>query len=343
MPRYTKREARSWAHANLTGCDNIIIPSYTADLKGLNEQGIRHDVRKCIELGFKGTLLVSEVNITLDEYRQFTEWAADEAKGRLRLVHHASFNTLEENIEAVRMTEKAGADYVLLSYPANFYPTAPQDVFDYTKAFCEGTDLGVMLFPVPLWNFGRLHPADIDPAMLRQMVKDISNIIAIKAEGAMPTIGGLLDVYRQLKNEVVISCPLEADIIPLMAVIEFQYSGTSNTQYYGNSVPRMFEFARKGQMDEAMEIYWKIHPARQANAQVNGGTPWTLFINRMSWSFQGWLMGFNGGPLRHPTNKISDRFMAMLRKGLADAELNPSRDPNAAFFVGRNPVAHAAR
>jgi 4-hydroxy-tetrahydrodipicolinate synthase len=338
MPGYAKREARDWAQVHLTGCDNIIIPSYTGDLKALNETGIRHDVRKCIELGFAGTLLVSEVNITLDEYRQFTEWAADEAKGRLRLVHHASFNTLEENIEAARLGAAAGADYVLLSYPANFYPSSQQEIYDYTKAFCEATDLGVMLFPVPLWNFGRLHPADIDPAMLRRMVKDIPNVIAIKAEGAMPSIGGLLDVYRQLRNEVVISCPLEADVIPLMAVMEFQYSGTSNTQYYGNSVPRMFELARGGKMDEAMEIYWRIHPARQANAQVNAGNPWNLFINRMSWSFQGWLMGFNGGPLRQPTNKVPERFMAMLRKGLADSGLDPMRDPNAAFFVGRNPV-----
>jgi dihydrodipicolinate synthase/N-acetylneuraminate lyase len=343
MPNYAKRDARDWAQVNLTGCDNIIIPSYTGDLKGLNEAGIRHDVRRCIELGFKGTLLVSEVNITVEEYRQFTEWAADEAKGRLRLVHHAAFNTLEENIEAAELCSAAGADYVLLSYPANFYPTSQQEIFDYTKDFCDATDLGVMLFPVPLWNFGRLHPADIDPAMLRRMVKEIPNVIAIKAEGAMPTIGGLLDVYRQLRNEVVISCPLEADVIPLMAVMEFQYSGTSNTQYYGNSVPRMFELARAGKMDEAMEIYWRIHPARQANSQINAGNPWNLFINRMSWSFQGWLMGFNGGPLRQPTNKIPERFMFMLRNGLADSKLDPLPDPNAAFFVGRNPVPRVPR
>jgi 4-hydroxy-tetrahydrodipicolinate synthase len=75
MPRYKKHEARDWARAHMTGCDNVIIPSYTGDMKALNEKGIRHDVRRCIELGFEGTLLVSEVNITLDEYRQFTAWA----------------------------------------------------------------------------------------------------------------------------------------------------------------------------------------------------------------------------------------------------------------------------
>ena len=74
----------------------------------------------------------------LEEYRQFAEWAHDEAGGRLQLVHHASFNTLEENIEAAQLTAPY-TDYVLLSYPANFYPPSEHEVFDYTRAFCEGT------------------------------------------------------------------------------------------------------------------------------------------------------------------------------------------------------------
>jgi 4-hydroxy-tetrahydrodipicolinate synthase len=94
MPSYRKNEAREWAREHLRGVANVVIPSYTADLKGLNEKGIRHDIRKEIEFGFAGTLMVSEVNVTLDEYRQFFEWSNDEAKGRLMLIHHAAFDDL---------------------------------------------------------------------------------------------------------------------------------------------------------------------------------------------------------------------------------------------------------
>jgi len=335
MPRYRKLAARRWGRENMQGCVNVTIPSYSSDLQRLNEAGIRHDIRRAIELGFEGTLLVSEVNITLAEYQKFTQWAADEARGRLHLVMHAAFNTLEENIRAANMAAEAGADYVLLSYPANFYPTHEEEVFDYTKVFCDGTDLGVMLFPVPLWNFGRLHPADIAPEMLERLVAEVPNIIAIKAEGAMPLLGGLLDVYRRLKDEVVISCPLEKDVIPLMAVTKFQYSGTSNFEYYGDVMPRMFKAAKSGDMDAAMKLYWQIQPARQANATVNSYVPGTLFLNRMMWKFQGWLSGMNGGPLRQPTMKIGDSHMAILRRGAEAAGLNPTKDPNSAFFVGR--------
>ena len=68
MASYSKKEARSWAKQHLRGVANVVIPSYTGDLKRLNEKGIRHDVRHEIALGFAGTLLVSEVAITLDEY-----------------------------------------------------------------------------------------------------------------------------------------------------------------------------------------------------------------------------------------------------------------------------------
>jgi 4-hydroxy-tetrahydrodipicolinate synthase len=336
VAEYLKAEAREWARAHVRGCANVIIPSYTADMRALNERAIRHDVRRCIELGFKGTLLVSEVNVTLAEYRQFAEWAHDEAGGKLQLVHHASFNTLAENLEAARMTSPF-TDYVLLSYPANFYPSSEEDVLAYTRAFCDGVDLGVMLFVVPLWNFGRLHPADISPAMLRRMVEEIPNVVAIKAEGARNT-GGIIDVYRQLKDEVIVTTPLEREIIPLLALADFQYTGTSNTEYYGDSVPRMFELASNGDMDAAMEIYWQIQPARAANAAVGQITQTTGFINRMQWKFQGWLNGMNGGPLRQPTMKIPDRTMATLRRGLADSGLPCEQAENAEFFVGRNPA-----
>jgi 4-hydroxy-tetrahydrodipicolinate synthase len=337
MPAYRKDEARDWARASMRGCANSIIPSYSADLRRLNEAGIRHDVRHSIELGFRGSLLVSEVNLTLAEYGEFVQWAADEAAGRLHAVHHASFNTLEENIEAARIASAAGADYALLSYPANFYPASEEDVFAYTKAFCDATDLGVMLFVVPLWNFGRLHPSDISPAMLRRMIDEIPNVIAIKAEGARLT-GGIIDVYRRFADEVIVTTPLEREVIPLMALAQFQYSGTSNTDYYGATVPRMFELASAGEHDAAMELYWQIQPARAANAQVGEITRHTGFINRMQWKFQGWLAGMNGGPLRQPTMKVNDVAMATLRRGLEQSGLAPSPEPNAEFFIGRNPL-----
>ena len=73
MASYTRGEARDWAREQLKGVVNVIIPSFTSDLDAVNEAAIRHDVRKQLEYGFDGALLVSEVVISQDEYRQFCE------------------------------------------------------------------------------------------------------------------------------------------------------------------------------------------------------------------------------------------------------------------------------
>ena len=70
---YTKATAKEWAKGVFHGVCNVIIPSYTADLKRLNEKAIRHDVRRNIELGFWGALLVSEAGTTMAEMKQFME------------------------------------------------------------------------------------------------------------------------------------------------------------------------------------------------------------------------------------------------------------------------------
>ena len=85
MAEYRKSEAREWAKAKMRGVANVIIPTFTQDLRGLNERAIRYDVRKEIEYGFWGTLLVAETATTLPEYSRFTTWAVDEAKGKLHL------------------------------------------------------------------------------------------------------------------------------------------------------------------------------------------------------------------------------------------------------------------
>lgn len=152
MTRFTRQEARDWTRAEMHGVCNVIIPSYTNDLRGLNEAAIRHDIRRDIELGFKGALLVAETAITPDEYVQMAEWAADEAGDDLVLLFHASFNTLAENIEMAKRCQAVGTDMVLLSYPPTFYPQSLREVYDYTAAFCAETDMAILLFPVPLWG-----------------------------------------------------------------------------------------------------------------------------------------------------------------------------------------------
>lgn len=338
MVGYSRGEARDWAREKLVGAVNCTIPSFTNDLLTINEKAIRHDVRLAKQHGFLGTLGVSEVSITLPEYLEFLRIVRDEGGDDFVVVHHGSWNNLEHNIEAVRGAEQAGADVVLLSYPPNFYPESEQDVYDYTKAVCDATNLAIILFPMYLWGFSpRIHPSDIPASLIRRLIDDCPNVAVIKAEGGFPSIQGIIECHRRFAHEVVISMPLESELIPLAQVIPIQLSATSDHEYYGPMIPHVMQLLRDRKYDEATQIYWQLHPARKAKAALVPALHGGAFLNRQAWKFQGWLQGYNGGPLRQPTQRIHDGQMVALRKGLIDAGLEPSMDPFREFFIGRNP------
>jgi 4-hydroxy-tetrahydrodipicolinate synthase len=337
MTRYTKAEARDWARENVSGVNNVLIPSFTNDLRDINETAIRHDVRRELALGFSGALLVSEISITGEEYLRFTEVAADEAAGRLTFVHHAAFNTLEENIEMARRAGAAGADLALLSYPPSFYPRTEQDIYDYTKTFCDSVDLGVLLFPVPLWGFERIHPASISVECLERLVDDVPNVVGVKAEGGHPSVAGFVHVFHRLSSRVLVTTPILDQAIPLAALVPMQVMATSNTEYYGSAVPEMFAMVQHGKVDEALDLLWRIAPAWRANESV-APIPAAHSVHRMAWKYQAWLAGFNGGPLRMPTTRLVSTQMQKFRQALIDSGLPATTDPDERFFLGRNPT-----
>ncbi|MBF0674753.1 dihydrodipicolinate synthase family protein [Pseudomonas sp.] len=338
MADYKRNEAREWAWENLVGCSGVTIPSYSADLKHLNERGIRHDIQKIASLGFKSTLLCTEVAITPEENAQLTAWAKDTSGDELDLFFHAGFGTLGDNIEAVKLAEKAGADIALLSYPSNFWPTSEQDIYDYTKEFCDATDLAVMLFAIPLWGFERVHPQGMSPELIRRLIDECPNVVSLKAEQGFPHIGGLVESYHRFRDDVIISCPIESDIIPLMKFMDLQFSGTSYTQWMGDHFPTTFNLAREGKWEEAMALYWQAQPARAAVGAATGAyMAGSNYINRAHWKYMDWLAGFNGGPLRAPGARIPDRMMKTLRQGLVASKLECTSDDDSQFLIGRFP------
>lgn len=339
MVDYTKSQAREWAKQNWNGAIAVTMPSYTADFSGINEKAIAHDITKLKELGFAGTLLVTELNVTPEENARITAVAREVGGPDFQLFFHCSFNTLEQNIAALKLAEKEGVDSVLLSYPTSYWPTSLDEVFDYTKAICDSTDLGVMLFGLPAWGFERIHPAGMPVKWVRKVLDEIPNIVAIKAEQGYPTIGGIMEMYHHFNGEVVISCPIESETIPLMSVLDFQFSGTSNTNWMSDYFPRAFDLARTGRWEEAMELWWQVAPARAANVAIlTGSSVGTTVINRTGWKYQEWLAGFNGGALRGPAGRLPDRLMKQARAALVASGLPVTDSPDEEFVRGRIPA-----
>ena len=93
----------------------------------------------------EGALLVAETATTRRRnIVQFAEWAVGRSSVvGFGLIHHASFNTLEENIEAARRAGEIGVrTRALLAYPPTFYPRKRgRASIGYTAAFCNAVEI----------------------------------------------------------------------------------------------------------------------------------------------------------------------------------------------------------
>lgn len=337
MLPYGRADAKEWARETFHGACNVIIPSYTSDLRGLNEAAIRHDVRRNIELGFWGALLVSEAGTTNDEMIQFMEIAVDEARGRHRFLLQGVFDTPEQIIEMANTARAIGVDAMLLGHPNSFYPASSDGVIAYTEHVCSSTDLAVVLFVVEHSNLRRLDPRGFPLEALRRVV-ELETVVAVKYEVGRHQPAATWECFRALADaDVLVSDPMEFNAPMWVEQFGMQWMGTSNYEYYGDYVPRLLDLLRSGKTEEAMDLYWKVQPARSARAATMN-TGGANLVHRYLWRFQAWLNGYNGGPLRQPAMKLSDSLMHTSVEGLRKAGLPVADRPFADFFVGRNPA-----
>ena len=339
MSPYRKSEAKSWAVQNLKGVCNVILPSFTSDLSGLNEAAIRHDVRRNIELGFSGALLVSECGTTPAEMREFMEIAVDEAAGRHQILLHGTFDTADQIIAVCKEAEAIGADAVLLGHPNSFYPKTAKDIVDYTRYVCDNTALGVVLFCAVHWNFQRVHPSGYPMEAVLELA-DVENVIGVKFEVGRPGAVANYECFRQLAGrDIVVSDPFEPNMPIWTDLFDMQWVGTSNYEYYGDLIPRTFALLKDGKRDEALELYWQTQAARVTRGSLQATFEGANFIHRYLWKYQAWLAGYNGGPLRQPAMKLNDGQMRRAADGLIASRVIDKQPADLAeFFIGRNPA-----
>ena len=340
MAKYEPTTARAWARETLRGCCGCVLPTFTSDLAGLNEAAIRFDVQREKDLGMRAILIVAEGGTTNAEYRQMIDICVSEAGDDLVTFVHAAQQTFDAMIDTIAYAERAGVDLVLPSYPMNYYPTSYDELFVDTKRVYDSTGLGLFVFAIDQWNFARMHPAGFPIDFLERLTDACPNLAGIKNEVGLPYAGGLVDVFEKFRGEVLVTDPLEHNAPIWIRNYDMRFMGTSNYEASGDVVPRMLtKLADPATWDEGMELYWQITPLRKVGTAIGSATvSLTSTVHRVLWKYQGWLNGFNGGPLRGPLQRINDAQMKQLRAAAAASGLDVTGDPDEAFFVGRTPA-----
>ena len=81
--KVNKKDRKQWAREHFRGFENVLMPSFNADLSELDEEGIRLDVRQSIKHGFFSSLCALETGLTMEEKKRMLSIATDEAGDKI--------------------------------------------------------------------------------------------------------------------------------------------------------------------------------------------------------------------------------------------------------------------
>ncbi len=330
-----RTELKSWARQTFKGIQNLLIPSFSADMSVLDEEGIRLDVQQTIAHGFFATELTTQAGLTFDEAKQFLSIVVDEAKGKLLVSPGIIFDSLEKNIAFLKYAEKVGCDFALISYPPNFYPHSPQDIYEVTRQMCAATRLPLVIYASQKYNFGRFHPGGFPLEVLDRLV-ELENVVSILCGITEPAY--IFECFRRYNDQVLVQCPWERWTPLLASTYGQQWIGPGAYELFQSpaepNLVRYFNLLLDGKTDAAMNLFWGLTPARLTfekqflPTQMLGTYHWPLQ------KYYQWLVGGNGGFTREPVMKMNQWEMDEARNAVRALGIQPSENDEE-FFMGR--------
>jgi len=335
-------DLKGWAREHFRGFENILMPSFTADLSGVDEAGVRHDVRRSIDHGCFSVFAVAG-GTSPEETSRFLGAVADEAGGRVSVGVPVHGETAEAAIEQLQLAEAAGCTHALIFPPHTFRAETADDLYAYYRTAIEATGLAVVLWATDGVQFQHLHPSNVVVDVYDRLC-DLDNVIALK----LMTTLDLTTVFElcERTHEKVRIGGVHLGSMPLLVKnYGMQWSGAwtiealqSPEQPY---VVRFLERMLAGDWDAALDTYWQMKPAYDALFRLmapmlpKGVHPFTHL------KYYQWCVGGNGGLLREPWDPNERDFpltpadREAIKSSFRSIGIEPTSDPDECFVVGR--------
>ncbi|MGZ8348494.1 MAG: dihydrodipicolinate synthase family protein [Allosphingosinicella sp.] len=348
-PPLSRSDRKAWAKANFKGLETILMPSFTPDLKELDEEGIRHDVRMSKKHGFF-SVFCAGVGLSPEEQLRMIRIVVDEANGELEVAFSMGFNKDDEKLDLMRLACDAGATHVLLHPSFQWKPADAKELYDWYRRMIDSSDLNIALWATDGQNFRHFAPANI-PIDVIDRLGDLDKVIAIKL---MTTLDEAVtfQLCERVSDRILIGC-VNLKMFPLLSKhYGAQWSGAWTVEalqspdkpYVTNYVNQL----NAGQYDEAIATYHHITPAYRALFQMMapllpaGVHPFTQL------KYYQWFAGGNGGLLRTPSNpverdfRLDPRQRENIARAFEEIGIAPT-GPAESFVTGRAAYAQGAR
>ncbi len=334
-----RTERKAWAREALRGLENALMPSFTPDMQGLDEEGIRWDVRTAIAHGFFSTMCVVEAGLTLAEQKQLVEIVCDEARGKILVSLTCLQDSIEDTIELLAHAERCGASHALLGYPPNFRPANPGEIVKATHRIAESTNLGLVMYGSDKFDFVRFHPSQV-PFDAYDEIANIPNVVSLKVGFGDPAMA--FECFERFGDRVLVNVGTPW-LLGLFPLLQRRYGaqwfgGGSWEMWQSPQRPLLIEYynhVMKGEREKARAIYWII---QKANAIMMGGNVArggeTGMYHWPLGKYISWSVGGNGGTMRQPAQRLHPGMMMGRKAQLRALGIEP-REPDEEFWVGR--------
>jgi len=329
---------KAWAKENFKGLETILMPSFTPDLKELDEEGIRHDVRMSKRHGFF-SVFVAGAGLTPEEQLRMIRIVVDEARGGLEVAFSMGFHKDAEKLNLMRQASDAGATHVLLHPSFQWKPADENELYDWYKRMIDASDLNIALWATDGQNFRHFAPANI-PINVIDRLADLEKVIAIKL---MTTLDEAVtfQLCEKVSDRILIGC-VNLKMFPLLSKhYGAQWSGAWTVEALQSPErPYITDYVKQlnaGDYDTAVSTYHQIMPAYRALFQMmapllpSGVHPFTQL------KYYQWCVGGNGGLMRPPHDPVELHFKlnAQQRADIAAAyeAIGIVADPDPESFV----------
>ncbi|MFZ0043358.1 MAG: dihydrodipicolinate synthase family protein [Solirubrobacteraceae bacterium] len=337
-----RAELKSWARQHFVGAETIVMPSFSPDLRELDEAGIRLDVRQSVRHGAFSAFCAIESGLTHDEKKRFLEIAVDEAGGDVCVGFPLQGDSEQENIDLLRHGQRIGASHAMVSYPQNLALTDEDVLVQYHERLIEASDLALVLFHNDKFGLEHLHPSGLPVGVFDRLV-DRDTVVAIKL--SVMDLATLDLCFERYSDRVLVSTPTVLQLPLIMAHYDMQWTGAWTIEAFQTPeqplVIEMFDALRGGQTERAMGIFARLGPLfaafgpRLARMMPSGTYHWTFF------KYLQYLSGGNGGVTRPPAMRLTGADMTEIRGAFLACGLEPAEGDDRAFEHGRAAAADA--
>lgn len=334
MAAVGKKEMKAWARQHIKGLETVLMPSFTPDLSGLDEEGIRWDVQQCIKHGFFSALAAPEVDLEYEEAKRFVQIAADEAKGKMLISATLNVGGLPQILDFAKHCEKVGVSHLLFWLPPNYVPKDQEELYQYGKAIIEASNLGVCLYTTHKWNWEHLYPSGFPTEVLSRW-SDLDNVVALKV--GSNDFNYIAKCFRTCGDRILVNTPLLSLSPTMHKAYGQQWVGAATYEIYQTPekpyAVNFFNLVLQGKYDEAAEVYNQFLPM---TGIFEGQMMPTILLGSYHWlrlKYYQWCTGGNGGMIRHPFRIFGFEQMAV-KFALSACGIIP-REPDEEFFIGR--------